>query len=346
MSTRKPTIKDVARLAGISTATVSYVINNTPNKKISESTRLKVLDAVNKLNFTPSMFARRMKIEGVNNICFMYSYTLYESSVVNVLKGIQDFAHARNCLVTLYDIDLNSYDDSYIENFKSHNIDGVVFFAPLIIHSEQDLLFEHRHLSNLISANIPVTIINGRSNFDNVSYVYMDFYHTGYKSVEYLHSLGHTEIAIIIPSNNGKPFSTPNNERIKGIIDGIDSFISNDYDIKIMTCEELEEMADKEPSSLPQAVIICLMSDSGNVYSALMKSGIRIPEDISIICANHSSASVLSPSLTIAYIEYEELGSRAAELLFRLAKSKKGENGGAIGCKIIAAESCTKRSGE
>ena len=75
---KKPTVKDVAKAAGVSVATVSYIMNNRTDQKISEQTRKKVLQIANLLNYTPSHAAKTLAT-GRNNIIGV-SYHLNEST--------------------------------------------------------------------------------------------------------------------------------------------------------------------------------------------------------------------------------------------------------------------------
>ena len=72
----KVTIKDIAKAAGVSIATVSYVINNKPTEKISDETRKKVLQWVNIFGYVPNASAIAMKTSKTNNIAFISSPNL------------------------------------------------------------------------------------------------------------------------------------------------------------------------------------------------------------------------------------------------------------------------------
>ena len=63
---KRPTSKDVAKLAGVSQTTVSFVINNTPGVSITEETRQKVLNAVRQLHYVPNSFAKGLKTNQSN----------------------------------------------------------------------------------------------------------------------------------------------------------------------------------------------------------------------------------------------------------------------------------------
>lgn len=69
---KRATSKDVAKLAGVSQTTVSFVMNNTPNVSLSEETRKKVLDAANQLQYIPNSFARGLK--PANPSCWVYFF--------------------------------------------------------------------------------------------------------------------------------------------------------------------------------------------------------------------------------------------------------------------------------
>ena len=106
MSRKKITIKDVAREAGVSIATVSYVVNQRTDVKISEETRKKVLQVVNLLDYTPSQAARAL---ASSRKSFLGVYMPPTSSLVNeaenmyVLKQLVDFFHRHETEILLLD---------------------------------------------------------------------------------------------------------------------------------------------------------------------------------------------------------------------------------------------------
>ena len=99
------TLKDVARRAGVSTATVSYVLNNS-SKKVSEKVAQRVRDAARELDYRPNMAARTLRLNK-NNIIGIISEDVTSYQVSNILQGVNQVADRENYQIILADLNLN-----------------------------------------------------------------------------------------------------------------------------------------------------------------------------------------------------------------------------------------------
>jgi LacI family transcriptional regulator len=168
-------IKDVAKLANVSVATVSRVINN--KGYVNEETRKLVEDAIKTLNYIPNEFARSLfkKVSKTIGVIFPH---LINSFYYNVLEGIEEEAFNNGYKVMI----CNSHEDDireeeYIKQFVKYNIDG------LITGSNSNLLYKYRELK------IPIVSIDRRIDADIPS-VTSDNYGGGYLAAEKLISSG------------------------------------------------------------------------------------------------------------------------------------------------------------
>lgn len=342
MANKKSTMKDVAKMAGVSTTTVSYVINNTEGRSLPQETRERVLNAISALDYTPNAIARRMKTQDVSVICVVYTNSIDESALNSVLTGIVAYAKSQNCLVALYNVDVTRMDTGYIEHFKSRQIDGIIFYSPLAMPRSDALAYEQMHLTEIMTHQIPVCVINGQTGNKSISYVNLDFYHTTYQSVEYLYALGHREIAYILPMDNETEYTT-RSERIRGFQDVMERF-HLPLRGELITCEEdLEEFMLLHKDCLPDAIVASKMTGADRFYNYANKLNIRIPEDISIISANYAYRAFFNPPLTTAYLRYEEIGECAAKALLNSISQQKAQPSVKIGCTILEGGSCTSK---
>lgn len=135
------TIKDIAKEAKVSVATVSYVLNNRCDQKISDETRNKVLHIANLLNYTPNRFARSLKNKPSNNIILYYKYSdniLVRSEQMHTLNSLSSLLHKNDYqLMSLNEENIKKYDWADviltldIKNDVFHKI-GNLNFRPLI----------------------------------------------------------------------------------------------------------------------------------------------------------------------------------------------------------------------
>lgn len=133
--------KDVAREAGVSQATVSYVLNNVKNVKIRPETRQAVLDAVKKLNYHPSHIARGMKLSKSMSVGVMTDRSVTNYNFMRTLEGIKDGLSQFNYSITLF---FNKTDDSFnteiLDHYNTNRLDGVIFaFATVDDASREEL---------------------------------------------------------------------------------------------------------------------------------------------------------------------------------------------------------------
>lgn len=120
----KITIKDIAKAAGVSIATVSYVINNKPTEKISENTRKKVLQWVNIFGYVPSASAIALTTSKTNNIAFISSPNLNYLQKLDLMIFLELFSSF--VLKKGYRV-LYTYQN---ENETIRNVDATIFSYP------------------------------------------------------------------------------------------------------------------------------------------------------------------------------------------------------------------------
>ena len=141
MSRKKITIKDVARQAGVSTATVSYIVNNRTDIKITEETRKKVLQVVNLLNYSPNQAAQALAANRKSLLATYLPATdtlLQNAENLNILKTLTNYFHQKKYeMIILNDLDLEKCDQA--DAIICYNTDSETFhklgnnnFIPLL----------------------------------------------------------------------------------------------------------------------------------------------------------------------------------------------------------------------
>jgi DNA-binding LacI/PurR family transcriptional regulator len=184
-----PTIKDVAREAGVSIATVSYVLNN-KNTFFSEGTRQQVLEAVERIGYTPNVTARNLKSSQTRLIGYAWHEVPYgqvNSVLDHFTYSLAQSAEAAGYHVLTFTHPLHDPVPVYEELIKTHRVDGVVL-AGTIANDER--------IRFLIEAEFPFVSF-GRSNPEwHFPWVDTDGQRGICEAVNYLHNLGHRRIAI------------------------------------------------------------------------------------------------------------------------------------------------------
>jgi LacI family transcriptional regulator len=308
---KAPTSWDVARLAGVSRSTVSFVLNNTPGIKISEETRRRVLEAVKMLDYKPNAIARSLAKQKTEAIAF-FVLDIANPVFPNMARGIEDVARHNGYTLLLCNTDGKSLRElRYMNLMLERRVDGVIVGA-----------LSNEEVSRLArKKNMPLVILE-HPRLPEHDVVYADNIQGSYEAVKYLIELGHTRIAHITIN----PESIIVRERIEGYKKALeDAKIPFDENLlKIFYDQVNEETAINELFSLPNPpTAIFAFSDfmAIQIMKILIKRGIRIPQDISIVGFDDTLANLTIPELTTVSQPFYEMGVKAAEVLIERLKN-------------------------
>jgi LacI family transcriptional regulator len=194
------TLKDIARRAGVTSATVSMVINNKPN--ISEVTRRKVLKIAQELNYYPNIIARGLATSRSNAIGVIVP-NLASSFVVRVLQGIKSTNRDLNYTVLLFDTIGRKESEAQLFHrlARERRIDGAILISSTVT-DEELAVFGREMVPGIVVARKSAT----------VDCVYVNNEVGAGDAVRYLAGKGHTAIACVASSKRGLPMG----ERIAG----------------------------------------------------------------------------------------------------------------------------------
>lgn len=299
-------IQDVAKEAGVSTATVSRVINRHPS--VSDSTRKKVLEAIEKLNYIPNHGGRMLRKQETKTILVLVP-DIRNSFYANILYGMDP-------IMTEYQYNLiiaSTYSDlvrerNLINLLKQKLADGMILLASVLDEAELRELDEMYHLVQLCEFNQGTTL----------THVSIDNYQAAYEAVAHLISRGHRRIGFL--SSNNSFLSTKLREAAYRqalrdhsitpdenlILRGTYSFESGRIGANILM-----------NTVNPPTAIFCI-SDvvAAGAIQALYRLNLRTPDDVAVCGFDDiDMASQLTPPLTTVAQPLEMLGTMAAKIL-------------------------------
>ncbi|MCI8624434.1 MAG: LacI family transcriptional regulator [Provencibacterium sp.] len=136
----KVTAADIAKACGVSQATVSYVLNDRPDKSISSATREKILAAARELNYYPNVNARSMRMSKAMSIGVVVGQDSMSLSFNKALKGIKQALYQNGYSITLLPDDEPSDRAQYISYYLSRRIDGLLFLYTTLDLAAEELL--------------------------------------------------------------------------------------------------------------------------------------------------------------------------------------------------------------
>lgn len=194
---------DVAKLAGVSPATVSYVINDGP-RSVSPATRDKVLRAIEQLNYRPSAVARSLRMQRTQMIGIIVTDILNYVSAA-IVKNAEDLLLPNNYSLTVCNSDESSERErAWLETLHSRRVDGII--ALPAGSDNLDLM------NSIMRAGTHITLIDRKLDGIDADCVLFDNESGAYQGVKHLIELGHTRIGLVnLPSR-----LTPGEGRLRG----------------------------------------------------------------------------------------------------------------------------------
>ena len=307
------TIKDVARLAGVSTTTVSHVINET--RYVSDELRASVLAAMEELNYRPNVLARGLRRGETKTIGLVVpdNSNLFFAEVARIVEDI-GFENGYSVILCNSDDNLEK-EAAYVNVLIAKQVDGVIFIAAGS---------KYEHLHELAMAGIPVVVADRDIPQTLADVVLVDNERGGYDATRYLLSLGHRRIACIA----GPSDLTPSADRVHGYRRALGEFgipieekwiVPGDFRYQGGEAAIAELLRLDEP---PSAVFACNDVMAIGALRAVRSAGLQVPGDVSIVGFDDIPlASAVSPALTTVAQPIVELATLAAQLLMSRTQS-------------------------
>ncbi len=310
-----PTIKDVAKDAGVSPSTVSRVINSNP--KISKETSRKVRESMKKIGYYPNSIAQSLVNQKTDTIGLVMPYSPEEAFAdpfyAEILRGIGGVAQKKGYSLLL--ITSNGSEEEFeasIKAVKGKRVDGL-----LILRSRKDDIL----VKELKKLKFPYMIIGRPEDEDNNYWVNNDNLKSSSSLVEYLIKLGHKRIGLITGSKEYIVYQ----DRIEGYKsalknNGID--YKAEYVIETTRVLETNKEVTKKLIKANQELTAIFAVDDMMAYGAILaikELNMKVPDDISIVGFNNDLLSrLINPSLTTVDINTHQLGSTATENLIKI----------------------------
>ena len=309
------TIRDVAKAAGVSTATVSNVLNKTG--KVGRRTHLQVLSAVKRLGYVPDVHARHLASRVSRTLGIIVS-DIENPFFPEVIKGFEVRARQLGYDALLSD---TNYDPrrtrEAADRMMEHKVRGVA-----IMTSEISLRFVHE----LARRRIAVTFLDLAPIRGYVSSLRIDYFSGVEQIVAYLHKNGHRRIAFVagrdgLKSNFARLQAY---EKCMGSL-GLDSGPVLHGDLRfeggLSAGLAIAKMAPR-----PTAVMAVNDLTAVGVIKGLLKAGCRVPQDVSVTGFDKTRlAEYSNPSITTVDIHRDMLGQMAADALHELSSSSSPE---------------------
>lgn len=315
MIMKKATINDIARIAGVSKATVSMVFNNKADS-ISNETKKKILKIAEELNYIPNSVARSLATNKTFSIGIILP-DITNPFFSEIARAIEDEANFLGYNVILCNTDNNvKKEENYIKLLISKLIDGIIFIAGGHSRKSLDLIKEN---------NIPFVLVDRYiEGFENHFGVFCKNYEGVVEGVEYLYSLGKRKIIFV----NGPKELEISKQRYEGYkavmkkykIFSKDLVFNGDFTL--------------EGGKRVTEVIINKINDFDAIFysndvmafggmKVLLRNGYKIPENVSIVGFDNVQISeFVEPELTTINQPIYDMGRESCRLLVKVINNE------------------------
>jgi DNA-binding LacI/PurR family transcriptional regulator len=324
-------IYDVSKRAGVSIATVSRVMNDSP--KVSEKTKQKVLKVMEELGYTPNVFARGLGLGSMKTIgimCADSSDPFLANAVYFIERELRKNGYDSFLCCTGYEL---KNKQNYLSLLLSKRVDAVILIGSNFLElKEKENAYIHE-----AAEEVPVMLINGYLSNPNIFCTLCDDYQAVYEAVALLFKQGKKKILYLYTSKSYSGIQKMNGykEAVKDNLQQLDDNLIQNCQGNISAAKDLLLQLSDKAISFDAVIAAEDILAVGAVKYAKAK-GILIPEELSIIGYNNSLLALCSePELTSVDNHVETLSVTTVNTLMRVFEGKKVPNKTIISNELI-----------
>lgn len=305
------TMKDVARRAGVSESTVSHVVNNT--RAVSEEKKAQVLLAMRELNFSANAHARGLAL-GRSNFLGILVSDIENPFFPGVIKSFEDLARQHGFDVLLFS---TNYDAGIAERACQKLVENMAPAVAVMTSQVDPSLLEY-----LAANNVDSVMLDGATVAPHRSSLRLRYEKGAVESVRCLFNLGHRNLAMIAGPQNRRSHTA-----YKAAVESAAWALN--CNLRIMEGRNTAESGSDAVrelltgSDMPTAILCSNDLTAIGAIRTLTRSGLRVPEDVSVVGADDIPLSeLMTPPLTTVHLPRQELGRMAFSILHRMLSSE------------------------
>ena len=308
-------IVDVARRAGVSTASVSRVLNG--NYPVSDGVRQRVLEAVRELGYVANAHARAL-LTSTSGIVGVILHDVSDPYFAEIVRGVQEVAGREDRLVVICNSQREpAREITYVEMLRAHRVDAVIMAGGHIEDDEYVVALREQALQ--LRAQGSRLVLCGRHPV-RADAVVPDNTAGAARLVRHLLALGHRRIVHV----SGPPGLSTTRDRVDGYLGALASY-GLDADTRLIVAGDFSrEGGHAATGRLLDSGVEVTAIFAGNdlaavgVVTALHERGLRVPEDVSVAGFDDVPvASDVTPALTTVRVPMAEMGRQSMRLALR-----------------------------
>lgn len=325
-------IKDVAKAAGVSTATVSRVLAN--NAPIKPETRERVLKAVADLNYRPNLIARSLRAQKSAKIGLVVS-DIRNPFFTAIGRAVEDAAYEQGYSILMCNTDENpEKEELYLKLLYDENVAGVIF-SPT---------HQFNIASQTYNQKMPFVIIDRAIDSSDVDMVLLDNVAAAYELTEHLINNGYKKVAGLFGDA-----STTGQERSRGFHKALKDHHLTPVAAHFIAprIQQGYETAMKvlSQTNRPDAIFTSNSLLTAGAYQAARDSKLKVPNDVAVVGFDETTwGELVDPPITVIAQPTEEIGRTATELLFqRIQEPSRSPKTVILKGSLIARGSSSKK---
>ncbi|MFN8411737.1 MAG: LacI family DNA-binding transcriptional regulator [Anaerolineales bacterium] len=325
-------IKDVAKAAGVSTATVSRVIAN--NAPIKAETRERVLQAISQLNYRPNLIARSLRVQKSAKIGLVVS-DIRNPFFTAIGRAVEDAAYEQGYSVLMCNTDENpEKEELYLNLLRDENVAGVIF-SP----TQQFNMAAHTY-----DGKMPFVIIDRAVDTKDADMVLLDNVSAAYELTVHLLENGYRKLAGFFGDA-----STTGQERSRGFHRALKDYQLNPVAAHFIAPRIKQgydaTVALLESGNRPDAIFTSNSLLTAGAFQAMRDRKISVPNQVALVGFDETTwGALVDPPITVMAQPTEEIGRTATELLFqRIQEPSRSPKTVILKGSLIEHGSSTKR---
>jgi LacI family transcriptional regulator len=333
---RKHTIEDIARIAGVSRGTVSRALNNQPG--VSDDAKRKVAAVIEQLNYSPNFSARHMRTASSNLVGFgmITDEVITTPYAVDMIRGAQEALWAMGKVMLVVNAGYGTQlTEASLEALLERRVEGIIYAT--MYHREVELPGQ--------MSQVPVVLANCYSKDRQYTSVVPNEIAGGYNATQHLLARGHRRIGFI---NLGKPVD--GTEPVPAAVGRLQGYRQALSEYGVPFDPDLIRYTLQSPSSNytlthdlmalpdPPTAIFCGNDRTAmGCYGALSRLDLRVPEDVAVVGFDNQLdiAQGLYPPLTTVQLPHYEMGKWAVEYLLSPNRTSPQPIQQQIDCPLI-----------
>lgn len=328
------TIYDISKKAGVSIATVSRVLNG--SDKVRPSTRKKVMDIIEKYDYTPNAFARGMGLHSLQTIgilCADSSDLFLAKAVFYLEQELQANGYESILCCTGYNLDIKK---NYLNLILSKKVDGIILVGSNFIGTSEE---ENQYIKD-VSAQVPIMLLNAAFDYPNVYSTLCDDYTTMFEATTSMLNAGIKDILYLYNSN-----SYSGTKKLHGFEAAMEAQKITGYEKRIHFYDGDPQQMNDVATFVEQiskkkidfhGVIAADDSLAIGSIKYAQKKGLSVPEDLSVIGYNNSMLTTCcTPELTSVDNRLETQTHQLAQTLFGVLSGEEMPKKSVFSGKLI-----------